>query len=347
MESGSLKYIAEPPHEELLAPPRRRFPFNLSRKNRILSAAAILIILALIYARFLAAPRSMQADTIVSVPRGQGLSATADELALSGAIRSEFAFKALTVLFGGQRGVEAGDYYFARPEGALRVAWRLTHSLYDLTNIRVTIPEGFDSKQIAGVIGTDHRFTRFDTNEFLSLAAPYEGYLFPDTYLFLPNITAQAVVDAMLANYKRRIQTLEADVRTFGRPITDVITMASIVEEEARTAETRQTIAGILWKRLDQGIPLQVDASVVYATGKKDGTKLAPDDFKVESPYNTYLHKGLPPSPITNPGLDSIRAVLHPIPTKYYFYLSDKDGAMHYAVTLDEHEANRAKYLGY
>ena len=121
--------------------------------------------------------------------------------------------------------------------------------------------------------------------------------------------------------------------------------MASILEEEGRTEATRQTIAGILWKRLAEGMPLQVDASLVYATGKKSGDQLAPDDFKMSSPYNTYLNKGLPPTPISNPGLAAIRAAIHPTASKYYYYLTDRQGGFHPAATYEEHLINKQKYL--
>ena len=121
--------------------------------------------------------------------------------------------------------------------------------------------------------------------------------------------------------------------------------MASLIEEEARTEETRRIIAGILWKRLDKGMLLQVDSAFAFVNGEKDSKDLSLDDLKIESPYNTYLHKGLTPTPISNPGLDAIKATVEPIATKYYFYLSDDDGNMHYAVTHDEHVANKFIYL--
>ncbi|MDO8579700.1 MAG: endolytic transglycosylase MltG, partial [bacterium] len=224
-------------------------------------------------------------------------------------------------------------------------AWRFSHSRYDLKNIRITIPEGFNSAEIAELFSKEKKFTHFDAKEFVSLVAKYEGYLFPDTYLFLPNITADDVMDIMLSNYQKRIETLAGEIKAFGRPVKDVINMASIIEEEARTAETREIIAGILWKRFDQGMPLQVDSAFVFVNGKKRSSDLTLEDLKIDSPYNTYVNRGLPPTPISNPGLDAIRDTVHPIATKYYFYLSDDEGNMHYAVTHDEHVANKEKYL--
>jgi UPF0755 protein len=260
-------------------------------------------------------------------------------------IRSQFVFKSFFVLFGGAKGLKAGDYYLDTPQNAVALAWRVTHSDYSLKNIKITIPEGWASSEIADHIAKEKRLAYFNKKEFLKISEKYEGYLFPDTYLFLPNVTAQNVVDAMLANYQKRIELLAPEIAAFKRPIKDVITMASIIEEEARTEESRRIIAGILWKRFDEKVLLQVDASFAFVNGKKASADLTLDDLKIDSPYNTYVYKGLPPGPISNPGLGSISATVRPIPTKYYFYLTDNDGNMRYGITHDEHVENKFKYL--
>jgi UPF0755 protein len=120
--------------------------------------------------------------------------------------------------------------------------------------------------------------------------------------------------------------------------------MASILEAEARTTETRKIISGILWKRMEIGMPLQVDAPFQYIIGKNT-FQLTTNDLKFDSPYNTYKYKGLPPGPIGNPGLDAISATVNPIKTNYLYYLSDVRGNMHYAKTFAEHVINKEKYL--
>jgi UPF0755 protein len=148
----------------------------------------------------------------------------------------------------------------------------------------------------------------------------------------------------MKSNFFDRIKTLDTEISNFDKPLPDIIKMASIVEEEARTFESKQIIAGILWKRLSIGMPLQVDASFKYINGK--GTKdLTLTDLKIDSPYNTYVYKGLPPTPIANPGLVSIKATVTPIKTDYLYFLTDRKGVMHYAKTYSEHLANKKKYL--
>jgi UPF0755 protein len=149
----------------------------------------------------------------------------------------------------------------------------------------------------------------------------------------------------MTETYQKRIQEIAPQIQAFGKPIRDVISMASIIEEEARTEESRRIIAGILWKRLSIGMPLQVDAAFAFVNGKKASADLTLDDLKIESPYNTYVNKGLPPGPISNPGIATIRATITPIPSKYLYYLTDNDGVMRYGITHDDHVANKNRYL--
>jgi UPF0755 protein len=342
MNDGSLRYISEPPQVPLLDVPHHHRSF--SKKFAVLLGAFIFVCSAF-YIALIKAPQNFPVDTIVSIPQGETLSGVAYNLSKQGALQSMFVFKSLFVIFGGTKGLKAGDYYLDHAQNAVTLAWRMTHSDYNLQNIKVTIPEGWTSFEISAFIAKDKRFSHFSAKEFIKIAAPYEGYLFPDTYLLLPNVTAQNVLETMLSNYKERIASLSGQIMVFGRPIKDIITMASIIEEEARTDESRRTIAGILWKRFDEGMPLQVDAAFAFVNGKKASSDLTLDDLKIDSPYNTYVYKGLPPGPISNPGLGAISATINPIKTKYYFYLSDKQGNMHYAATHDQHVENKFTYL--
>lgn len=309
-------------------------------------AGFVLFTLFVLGYRFLASPpQAFPVDTVIVVKKGETLSGSALSLKETNIIRSPFAFKSLMVLFGGTKGLMAGEYYLEKPQSSLKMAWRLSHGDYELKNVRITIPEGLNSKEIAELFVKEPKFKYFSKNQFIKIATPYEGYLFPETYLFLPNVTAEDVLAVMLDTYKKKIATISEEIVAFKRPIEEIISMASILEEEGRVFETRQVIADILWKRLDEKMPLQVDASVVYLTGKADGNKLTSDDFKLKSPYNTYLNLGFPPTPISNPGLDAIKAAISPTKTKYYFYLTDPEGGFHPATTYDNHLINKAKYL--
>ena len=152
------------------------------------------------------------------------------------------------------------------------------------------------------------------------------------------------MIEATEKNFKDKIAALNEKIVVFNQSLEEIIIMASLLEEEARQLETKQMIAGILWKRIKMGMPLQVDSSFQYVNGKNTFT-LSLDDLKIDSPYNTYLYKGLPPTPISNPGLDSILAALTPTVSNYLYFLTGKDGNMRYAVTHDQHVANKEKYL--
>jgi UPF0755 protein len=185
----------------------------------------------------------------------------------------------------------------------------------------------------------------FDQDEFVRITAAHEGYLFPDTYYFLPSISAAEVSEVLQKNFIKKIAVIADEIKTFNHPLGDVVKIASLLEEEARTTTSRRIIAGILWKRLSIGMPLQVDSAFQYVDGKRNSVDLTLNDLKIDSPYNTYVHTGLPPTAITNPGLDALFSAVTPIKTAYLYYLSDKKGEMHYARTFEEHVANKDRYL--
>jgi len=184
----------------------------------------------------------------------------------------------------------------------------------------ITIPEGFDSYQIADVAGA--KLKNFNRGVFLALATPLEGRLFPDTYFFYTFDTEVAVVQKLHENFKKKISALEGEILATGKTENDIIIMASLIERESKGDSDRELISGILWKRLKLGMRLQVDA--------------AP---------NTYQTKGLPAAPIANPGLAAITAALRPTESAYLYYLHDKKGNTYYAKTFAEHRANIEKYL--
>jgi UPF0755 protein len=218
----------------------------------------------------------------------------------------------------------------------------MTSGDYRLKQIKVTFPEGVDVSEMSKIISI--KLPKISLAEFVEKGKTLEGYLFPDTYLFEINVTTDTVIKVMQDNFKTRISTLNDKVLSFGKPLSDIIKMASIVEEEARTMESRQIVAGILWKRLSLEMPLQVDASFKYINGKNT-SNLTLEDLKIDSAYNSYLYKGLPPTPICNPGLSSITATLTPIKTNYLYFLTDRRGEMHYAKTYSEHLQNKELYL--
>ena len=208
--------------------------------------------------------------------------------------------------------------------------------------VRVTFIEGITVQKAATQIAS--AFSTISIAEFISAGQPYEGYLFPDTYLFLQSADADSIVKTMRANFETKIAPLSAQINASGHSLSDIVIMASLVEKEARTSVNRRIVAGILWHRLALGMPLQVDAVFGYIFNR-DTYSPSFADLKTESPYNLYLHKGLPPTPIDNPGLDSLDAAISPTKTNYLYYLTGSDNLMHYASTYAAHQANQRKYL--
>lgn len=339
----TLRYISEPSQVPLLEAPKPRR--HVSKIGAFILGIMPLVLLFFFYVLFISAPDDFPKGRVFQIEKGETLSGIAAELEAEKMIKSGFLFKVFVKILAPRSGALAGDYQFDKPQGSLVMAWRIAYGSYGLTLERITVPEGLNSSEMAALFAKNGKFYAFDASEFERLASAQEGFLFPDTYLFLPNVTAGDVVTAMRKNYEKRIATLSSDIRAFGKSTEDVIIMASIIEREARTEETRRTIAGILWKRLAEGMPLQVDAAFVFVNGKKDSKLLTLEDLAIDSPYNTYTHKGLPPGPIGNPGLDAISDTIHPISSPYYFYLSDSQGSMHYAVTHDEHVMNKELFL--
>jgi UPF0755 protein len=175
-------------------------------------------------------------------------------------------------------------------------------------------------------------------------AKPKEGYLFPETYFFAPMATADIILSRMSDTFKAKIKPYEEEIKASVRSSEDIVKMASILEAEVQTDADRKMVADLLWRRLDAGMALQVDSSIGYILSKTSA-QLTVADLRTDNPYNTYVYKGLPPTPISNPGIESIEAALRPTHNDYLFYLSDKNGITHFAKTYAEHLANKKKYI--
>lgn len=173
-----------------------------------------------------------------------------------------------------------------------------------------------------------------------------EGYLFPDTYRIFTTATAKDVVRTMLRRTEEKLSAegLLDDIAASGRTMYETMTMASIVEREVRDPEDMARVADLFWRRYDAGMGLQADSTLNYAIQGKDPS-LTYDQTKIDSPYNTYKYRGLPYGPIGNPGIDAIRAAVHPEPNDAWYFLTDAEGTVHYGRTLEEHNANKRRYL--
>ena len=215
--------------------------------------------------------------------------------------------------------------------------------------VKITIPEGYTVKDISEKFDS---FENFDKENFLEIAGAKEGYLFPDTYFFTGSENETQVVVRLENNFRKKVfpiftqsdKNRESPISQSEIGTTSTIIMASILEREARTTQDWKIISGILWKRVGIGMPLQVDATLNYLNGKTS-SELTLDDLQTDSLYNTYTRRGLPPTPICNPGLGAIEAAGNPVESPYFYYLSDKEGTTHFAKTFDEHKLNKARYL--
>lgn len=306
------------------------------------AALGLLLALFIAYLFWWRPPSEFPKDMLLAVRSGTTIEETGRMLREAKLVRSEFWFKLWTVTLGGRGGIKAGEYYFSEPLSVFSLVSRLASGRFDVTPVKITVPEGSNVRQIAAILKKE--LPRLSEKRFLQAAEGREGYLFPDTYILPPGAGAEEIVSIMGRNFDKRIAELMGDIETFGKPLAEVMVMASLLEEEARTTETRQKIAGILWKRLEIGMPLQVDAVFPYIIGKNT-FEVTTEDLLYDSPYNTYKYAGLPPAPITNPGLESIKAAITPTESPYLYYLSDKKGEMHYAVNHLQHLTNKEKYL--
>lgn len=311
--------------------------FLRDKKNFL---AIVAITLFFIFIFILTPPWSFPSKSITTVSPGTGLYTLSINLEEARVIRSPFWFRIFAIIMGGERNMKAGQYYLSRPLNSFTIAWRIFHGHYNIETVKITIPEGFTVKKISTLF--DDRFTFFD-NQIFEFSAS-EGYLFPDTYFIQVTATASSTIKMFNDNFAHKIDSIMSKIKSSDRTIDEIITMASILEGEARGQKDMAIVSGILWKRLDQDIPLQVDTSFIYVNGKTT-KELTSDDLKIKSPYNTYLYRGLPPTPISNPGLESIEAALNPTTTPYLYFLTGDDGEMYYSRTFDEHVEKKLKYI--
>lgn len=287
-------------------------------------------------------PADFPSGSMLTIARGATVPAIAEELARDHIIARPSVLRFILRVSGESSRMREGTYLFAAPENVFTIAYRLVTGDSGLPLVRLTFPEGETTRDLAKRV--HDAFPAIAEADFLSAARQHEGYLFPDTYFFQPSVSSAAILKALRANFDAKIAPFARDVQGSGRSLSDIVIMASLVEREARITADKRMVAGIIANRLAQNMPLQVDAVFGYIYDR-DTYSPSFSDLKVDSPYNTYLHTGLPPGPISNPGLDSIEAVLHPTETDYFYYLTGRDGLMHYAITYASHQENRRKYL--
>ena len=315
---------------------------NTNRRTILVLVFAGVIITTL-YVSLIQPPRDFPLDTLITIPAGVSLSETASALKDDGIVRSAVTLKILVTVLGHERDVHAGDYLFKEPKNAFSIARAISEGHYGLEPIRIRVVEGATTKEMATLFARN--LPRFDEMRFLAAAQKEEGYLFPDTYFFLPNADDRLVLSTLRQSFDIHIAEIQKELDASEKSLNDIVVMASLLEREARTMEDRRKIAGVLWNRIERGMPLQVDAAFLYTVGKST-FELTTEDLASDSPYNTYRYKGLPPGAIGSPSLDSLLATVTPIESDYFYYLADRENVTHYSKTYQEHLRKKKLYLG-
>ncbi len=289
-------------------------------------------------------------QVIVTVDKGQSLVSISRELEKEGIIDSPMLFRALVTLRGAENSIPAGFYQFADGEKRAKISLnevvrRLTKGDSGFKAIKLTIPEGLNFLQIATKVHAE--IPSISEVEFASSSKKYEGYLFPDTYFFMPYATVDEVIAKMQDTFNEKIlqnDRFNKAVVNSGHSLSDIVKMASILEGEVRTPEDRKIVSDLLWRRIKVGMPLQVDATFSYIN-QKTSAELTFEDLKIDSLYNTYKYRGLPPTPISNPGLETLLAAAEPTPNDYVYFLNDKEGKSYFSITYSQHLKYKNQYL--
>lgn len=268
-------------------------------------------------------------------------------------VRSGWLFTSYVTITGQRNKLQSGTYLMSADQNIPNLADQL--ALGQFAQVQLVVPEGYTVRDIAARyaklgLGSAEDFVRVAQAQLgtpfvqsTGATATVEGLLQPATYKVGVDDTTEKVVNTMLSSFqKQNWSLLVGTPAPGGLTPYQVLTLASIVEREGTTEADRKMVAGVFLNRLSRGMKLESDVTVNYATGR---TNTTPQDVLINSPYNTYKIVGLPPSPINNPGAESIEAVLHPTTNDYIFFLADKQGNLHFAKTLSEHQQNIRKYL--
>jgi UPF0755 protein len=321
------------------------------RPRRTGPGVALAILAVALLSAFLlfdANPRGRWEGKLVLIPKGSPLPEVVRILREGGILPHPLAFRALVLLTFSGRRLHYGEYAFPTPPSAFEAWRRLVRG--DVIKYEVTVHPGANLYDVAELLKEKKLVT---AEAFLATAASpailrrleipgesAEGYLFPDSYIFVKPVTPEEILEFMVRQFHRKVPPdAEKRARETGFSLHQVVTIASIIEKETGVEEEKPIVSAVIRRRLALGMPLQMDPTVIYGVKRFDGT-VTGKDLRTEGPYNTYLNRGLPPGPIANPGLTAIAAALNPSNSEYLFFVSRNDGSHTFSRTLSEH--NRA-----
>ncbi len=281
-------------------------------------------------------------EEVFVIRKGAGLREIANDLKEKGLIVDPTVFFLYVKKEGKDTEIQYGSFRLSPSMSAKEIAENLTHGTFDMW---VTFKEGIRAEEVADIL--QQEFPQFEPSWRTELIKE-EGFLFPDTYLVPKDATVETIIQVMKDNFYKR--TVELGLEKDSAEEKNAVIIASLIEREARYDNDMGLVSSVIHNRLADGMSLDIDATLQYAIGKghKGGTwwKIPEGvDTKLESPYNTYRNPGLPPTPISNPGLRALKAAVNPAESEYYFYVSDENGHLHFAKTLAEHNQNIEKYL--
>jgi len=312
-----------------------------------LSVFALLVVcislILVVYIRLQFNPPEGFTQTIAfEIAPGMSVRDISKAAASQGVVRSELLLYSILTYSYDPTNIYAGTYIFTEPTSVFGVAKKLADKDIEKNLVRVTIPEGIRLTQIAEIANT--ALPDFDEYTYLLNTSELEGYLFPETYFVPESFTAADFITLQQKTYEEALTPLREDIKASTLTEYETLILASIVEREANDTKSMKMVAGILLNRLHINMALQADASIEYILDKPL-SELTSEDLKIDSPYNTYLNPGLVPTPIGNPGIMAIEAVVYPTPSDNFFYITAPDGTFHYAETFAEHNRNIQLYL--
>ncbi|MFC1663631.1 endolytic transglycosylase MltG [Patescibacteria group bacterium] len=311
-------------------------------------------------------------EKLFLIEKGQNLFEIGENLEKAELIKNKEAFQIYVILIDCSGKLQAGTYSLSPSMSVSKIVKKLV--LGDVAKEKITIIEGwnlrdigfyFENKgmfqaeelwELAGFPAVDYSKAKdlplpkdFSLNYSFLKDKPQntglEGYLFPDTYEVNKGAGIEEIITKTLENFDKKLTSqLREEIQKQNKSIFEIITMASLLEKEVVDLEDRKLVSGILWKRMENYIPLQVDCTITYITGKKT-TKVSKEETQIDSSYNTYLYRDLPLGPICNPGIDSILASIFPETSDYWYYLSTPEGENIFSKILEEHNIAKAKYL--
>lgn len=312
-------------------------------------------ILVFLYLMQIYLPNSMSVNELeFFIKKGQSVTTIANNLKDNGFIKNTTLFKGFVFITGNSSNLKSGRYILSKNFSLNNIVQMFIQA--ETQGLEITLIEGWDKNDVAKYLeeknicaqkefldAMNNSFNDINILEDKPKNMDLEGYIFPDTYKLGDDFDVDSIIRKTILNLDKKIsEELKNEIKNEKKSIFEIITMASLIEKEVITKEDKAIVSGILWKRLESKMPLQVDATINYLSGN---STIFQQDLNIDSSYNTYKYLGLPPGPICNPGLDSIIAAVYPQKTAYWYYLSKPDKTTVFSKNLKEHNIARARYV--